>query len=341
MRKSLLFIGLIVAIIFVFFRPWILQSQIIGGDWPYFYSEFVKNLPLLVPSWVSYQGNGLGGMPISYSLDSYLYFISTLLVRGANIPWNIIYKIFYFGVFIIGSLFSAYYFIHAIHLRVKPWQWIIALLIYSTNSYILMVVGGGQMGVALAYAFAPWALGSWIYLIRDVISEKSDILQKSLVTGISFSVVIFFDPRIAYLVAIAVFLYFLVYVIGHVRFSRPSSVLSLKSVLKNLSYIFGLPTLISLFLHASWILPILVYRTTPLDNLVTSYTSVGAFIFHSFATFSNGISLLHPNWPENIFGKIYFLRPEYLVLPIIAFSAFFTISQNQKKEDALRISTIF
>lgn len=313
---------------FFLYRCWLISKEIIGGDWPYFYSEFIKSLPLLVPSWSSYQGNGLGGMPIAYALDSYLYIISSIFVRGMSIPWNIVYKIFYFGAFIAGSLYSAYYLIHAFSFRVRPWQSILALIIYSTNTYILMVVGGGQLGVALAFAFAPWALGHWINLIQDVISEKSDILQKSLVTGVSFAVVILFDARIAYLVALAVSMYFIVYVIDHVGFSKHSFVLSLRSILKNVTYIFGLPALTSLFLHASWILPIFVYRTTPLDNLVTNYTSSGAFIFHSFATFSNGISLLHPNWPENIFGKVYFLRPEFLVLPVLAFSPLVWIGQK-------------
>ncbi|MDP1721683.1 MAG: hypothetical protein Q8L37_00585 [Candidatus Gottesmanbacteria bacterium] len=328
MKKMLLFISVVVVIAFVFFRQWFLYSEIIGGDWPYFSTEFLKSLPLWVSSWGAYQGNGLGGIPIVYSLDSYLYSISSIFVRGMNIPWNIVYKVFYFGLFIVGSLYSAYYLIHVLCLRVKPWQWIIALLIYSTNTYILMVVGGGQLGVALAYAFAPLALGHWIQLIHNVILEKSDFLRKSLGTGISFAVVMLFDARIAYLVAIAVFLYFVVYVIDHVRSTASTSGFKFKPVFKKLTYVFGLPILISLFLHASWILPILVYRTTPLDSLVSNYTSSGAFIFHSFATFSNGISLLHPNWPENIFGKVYFLRPEFLVLPVLAFSSLVWIGQK-------------
>jgi hypothetical protein len=43
--------------------------------------------------------------------------------------------------------------------------------------------------------------------------------------------------------------------------------------------------------------------------------------FLSFADFPHALSLLHPNWPENLFGKVYFLQPEFLVIPILAFSA--------------------
>ncbi|MCL4418191.1 MAG: hypothetical protein M1365_16145 [Actinobacteria bacterium] len=52
--------------------------------------------------------------------------------------------------------------------------------------------------------------------------------------------------------------------------------------------------------------------------------------FFSFASFSQSLSLLHPNWPENIFGKIYFTKPEFVLLPIIAFSSLFFLNFSAK-----------
>ena len=49
--------------------------------------------------------------------------------------------------------------------------------------------------------------------------------------------------------------------------------------------------------------------------------------FLSFADFSNAFSLLHPNWPENIFGKTYFMRPEFLIIPILAFVSLFFVNR--------------
>jgi len=65
-------------------------------------------------------------------------------------------------------------------------------------------------------------------------------------------------------------------------------------------------------------LPLILTKSSALPS---GFNSIQGFEFFSFADFSHSLSLLHPNWPENIFGKVYFLKPEFLILPIIAFSA--------------------
>ncbi len=62
-----------------------------------------------------------------------------------------------------------------------------------------------------------------------------------------------------------------------------------------------------------------------LDN---DLTNPGMLHFLSFADFSHTLAFLHPNWPENLFGKVYFLQPEFLLLPVIAFSALFFVKPN-------------
>ena len=70
-----------------------------------------------------------------------------------------------------------------------------------------------------------------------------------------------------------------------------------------------------------WILPILISRINPVTTILSeSASSSGLMRFFSFATLENTLSLLHPNWPENIFGKIGFMRPEFILIPILAFS---------------------
>jgi len=55
----------------------------------------------------------------------------------------------------------------------------------------------------------------------------------------------------------------------------------------------------------------------------------------TYSKFENTISLLQPNWPENIFGKAYFMRPEFLILPMLAFSALLFIHKAQKEKREL------
>ena len=78
---------------------------------------------------------------------------------------------------------------------------------------------------------------------------------------------------------------------------------------------------IAVLLNLYWVLPLLMLKENTLDALGSAYTTVGALRFFSFADFSHSLSLLHPNWPENLFGKTYFLQPEFLLLPMLAFSS--------------------
>ena len=42
--------------------------------------------------------------------------------------------------------------------------------------------------------------------------------------------------------------------------------------------------------------------------------------------------MLHPNWPENLFGRVHFMRPEFLIIPILAFiPLLLKKAKNEKK----------
>ncbi len=290
------------------FNPWFLNKEIIGGDWPYFFSETLKGFTLFPPVWSLVHGNGLGGTILTYYLDQYLYFTSYLTTNILHMPWVIGYKLFWFGFFIALSIFSSIYLLKTIFSRSRFWQMGVAALIFTTNTYILMVVGGGQMGVVLAYSIAPLVLMRFIKLIDFQISRPkadqplAENIKYAIIAGLILAAQVMFDPRIAYLSMIAVVAYYLIN----------------KFQIVSILYTFVIPIGIAVLLHSYWIFPLLVTRTLPIPE---GFVSVSGFKFFSFADFSHALPLLHPNWPENIFGKIYFLQPEFLIIPILAFSS--------------------
>jgi hypothetical protein len=93
--------------------------------------------------------------------------------------------------------------------------------------------------------------------------------------------------------------------------------------------------LIAGLLNAFWVLPVLTLGSNPLDQLGEAYNTVDALKFFSFAKFENSLSLLHPNWPENIFGKTFFMRPEFLLIPLIAFSSLFFVKNKKTSRTIL------
>lgn len=308
------FYSILLFIILIFiFRNWFVVKDIVGGDWPYFYEEFLSEFSFFPPAWSGYQANGIGGQHISYTIDSYLYSIVAMFVNILHIPWNIVYKIFFFGFFIVFSSFSSIYLFKSIFPKASDWQKVFAAIIFTANTYILMVIGGGQLGIALAYSVAPLVLAVFIKLINNIFSEEGNF-KFSIISGIVLAVQVMFDIRIAFIVMLAVGIYFLINSFVYNLFRFP-----VKTIFYICITIFVLPAGIALLLHASWILPILISHSTPFDDIVVSHSSPGAFQFLSFAPLSESLSLLHPNWPENLFGKVYFMRPEFILIPVLAY----------------------
>lgn len=303
------------------FRNWFVAGEIIGGDWPYFYEELLYEFSFFPPSWAQYQGNGLGGEFVSYSLDTYLYVVVFLFVKTFGFSWEIIQKIFFFGLFIVVGFFSSQYFLSVVLPHIAKVKLLSALcsVLFISNTYILMTVGGGQMGIALAYSFTPLVLARFVLLFNDTRKE----IYNAVVSAIFLGITILFDIRIAYIVLIAVGLYLLFRIpIVHFRKNMRGNIIIMVS--------FSISLVIALLLNSFWLLPILLSGSNIAYEVVISRNSESVFQFLSFAPFSQTISLLHPNWPENIFGKVYFTKPEFLLLPIISFSSLFFI--NREKE---------
>ncbi len=281
-------------IVLVVYRGWFLAPEIIGGDWPYYFAETVKEKAFPPPVWVYWASNGLGGIDPVRGLHAFESFLAVVGTQWFGLPWPVVYKIGWFGLFLVLSFGCSVLLWRRVFPDVSSaWPAAFAGLIYTTNTYILMVTGGGQMGVALAYSVAPLVITSFI-------------IKSAVFSGIILGFQIMIDPRIAYITMIGV----VTYLISNFKYEK-----------SNIPRNYFLPLAIAIGFNAFWIVPMIVLRFNPIDAMGSAYTSVGSVKFFSFADFPHALSFLHPNWPENIFGKTYFLQPEFLVLPILAFSS--------------------
>lgn len=174
-----------------------------------------------------------------------------------------------------------------------------------------MVLGGGQLGVAYGYAIAPLVLESFINA-----SKKVNIKQ-FIVPALLLSVQTTLDPRIAYITFAAVLLYF--------------GMLVPKKEWFRIAQIIFIAIICVIFVNLYWIIPLVSGKVSQ-AFFDTAKTSVEGLKYYSFADFSHAFSLLHPNWPENIFGKSYFLQPEFLVIPLIVFSSLLFIEKSKTDE---------
>lgn len=275
-----------------------------SGDAPFFFAEQVKNLSWFPSVWDASQGFGKNLLPrlwIDYPFRLIVKILSTI-----GLSWLIIEKLLWFSVFGL-AIYSSYRL--GRHILGKGAGAIFTPVIYVVNTYMLLLFAGGQLGVAFAYGFAPLVLCKFIETIDS--TKKLDF-RRTVINGLFVALLIVFDLRIGYLILGVGVLY---------------AVLAKKIAAL---YSFGLSILVAGVLHLFWILPAVLTGTGP-GSLGEDFVNTGMLKFLSVADFSHALSLLHPNWPENLFGKVYFLQPEFLIVPILAFGSLFFVKQIKEQ----------
>lgn len=292
------------SIVFWVYNNWFIAPEIIGGDWWYLHPSMVDSFSILPRFWSS-QEAPLGGVNANFPFYTYAYLVIGTFSNTFGIPWSVVSKVFYFGLSLIIASFSINKLLVRSIKNIEIWQIGIGILIYCTNTYILLVASGGQMGIMLAYALAPFVLYRAIILIEEIAATKNPLIS-SVLLGLGLGLQMLFDIRICYLTIIACLL-----------FTTIHFVLYRQNIRKLIKWL-ALSGLISFLLHAFWIIPFWFFH---LLTVPTGITSTESFDFFSFADFENPFGLMHPNWPENIFGKTYFMRWEFLLIPIVAFSS--------------------
>lgn len=294
-------IAFLATLTFLTFKAWFSFGILASGDLPYYFHETLNERFSLPLSW-----NGGYKVPLLFYWPPNLL---TGLLSQLGFTSPLVTQLIWFWPFLVLTIFSSWFLFKTIF--PKNSFWFISLLVFLFNTYILMIVGGAQTGIAWAYAFSPLVFALFIKLSQEPTTRLK------IITGLVLAAQTAFDPRFSLIILGAVFFY-AIFLYGF-----------------NTSKYFGafvLPILITIGIHFYWLLPtILVNRSA----LPSGYGEVGWVDFLSFASFSNSFSLLHPNWPENIFGKVSFMKPEFLVVPILAYLSLFFV--NLKLPSSLKL----
>lgn len=282
-------------VLFVVFRGWFGLAPLSAGDWSFHFPEEIAHFFMWPLAWRFEFHGGLGGSGL-FLAGLETYFLAT----ARFFPWIISERVFWYIPFLLVGTFASIFLVKTMF--PKCWFWLLTPIIFLTNTYILLITGGGQMGVAMAYAVAPLVLAQFVRLVHK------PTFRRAIVTGLALSLIILFDPRITYVILLGVLLYWVM---------TPRSVGFLI-----------IPFILAVLIHAFWLLPLVVFHVNPIESLGSAFNSIASVKFFSFADFSHALSLLHPNWPQNLFGKTSFLQPEFLLIPILAFSSLLFMSQR-------------
>lgn len=300
-KKLILWLVLAV-LVFIVFKNWFVFEQITAGDAAFHFDENLKDLSLFPYSWVP-----MSMGRFSSFLLSFLYLIFPLKVLSLlNFSWVLIERFVWYWPFLVLSIFSSWFLLKTILPKIK--FSFLAPLIYLLNSYILMIIGGGQISIALGYAIAPLVIALFIKS-----ADKRNLALQTL-SGLILSLQVVFEPRMAVLTMFAVVLY----VFFEYRFEIAKYI-----------KLFFIPLVVAIGIHFYWLFPLLFLRKQAYSSTLSFF---GWVKFLSFADFSKTFSLLHPNWPENIFGKTYFMRPEFLIIPILAFVSLLFVNRLRSSQ---------
>lgn len=267
-----------------------------SGDAPFFFTENLQHLSFLPDLWHQERGLGQSALP-SLWID-YPFYLVTWVLSRIGLSWFWIDKIWWFTVFLL-AMYGSYKLAKRTGIRgIFIW---ISLLLYVTNTYFLMLFDGGQLGVALAYGLVPLIIDQAIeYTSRRATGITT--IRFSLLVGVSS----FWDIRITYVTAVLI-----------------GIVMIVRSVVKKVHFSWWwltLPLLVGL-INSFWLIPTLTYSRT-INSVIQETSASSSLAFFSVADWTHAISLLHPNYPDNMFGRVYFFKPEFLILPILTFSLF-------------------
>lgn len=304
-------------LIFIIFGNWFFHfGEISSGDAGFFFNENFQDSARAPLAWEKFRNAGLGGYAVPFN---HWFPINVIfLFFGQFTGFGLAERLFWLWPILALSLASSYKFTK-VFLGNKREIFLINWIIFFLNSYSLMILKGGQITVAIAYCFLPYVIASLADLF---ISER--IKSKQIAAFfLSLIFLTYFDVRYLYL-AIAIGLFYVALGLIFLKEFRQRLSFLFK---KKLYYFLG--GVFCFFAAQSfWLIPLLIFQKPALPQ---GYGGSDWLSFLSFSEFSKSLSLLHPNWPEAIFGKTYFLKPEFLIYPLVAFSALFTVSKNSRQ----------
>ncbi len=325
----MIFIALPVLFITLFVtHNWFVPGFLAGYDSLFYFKESYSLYSVYPYAWSTMRDSGLGGtfIPLLWGYASNGVAMGIGNIFGLS--WDLVDKVVFYFPFLILSFVSAWFF--AQKTLVSKSFALLASFIYTINSYILMIVSGGQVHFALAYAITPIVVYFFLSTINQIslLSSKKirikEILSPSLIAGVCLSLQMSLDIRVGYvaLVAVIIYLPFVHEIISGFVF---------KKFLLLILFTCIIPFLSTAIILAFWTMPAFFAGGGSVSQLDGGYVIGNESVkFLSFAKFENTISLLHPNWPDNIFGKVGFMKPEFLVLPLLAYSSMLFIDSKDK-----------
>ncbi len=293
MKKSdLIFVlGLLATAVFTF-RAFFLPGPLVWGDAPYFFSDYAKTYFTEPYAWNSW-GKALGGISEIVWIHP-LMFLWGLFAKFIGLESGVIIRILFYFPSLLLSLASPI--LLARYLGLSRTVQFFSSTLYVFNTYYLLLIGGGQVGVALAYGLFPLAL----YFLRKLYDKQN--ANTFYLSFATFFLLTIADLRVA---IIAAFTFVCWVIVESVAYRKLPS---LKQLTVFIPYIIA-----AIGLNAYWWLP-----TLKLVNFSPTGNSLSGLQLNSLL---NSLFIFQPHWPANEFGKVAPVPYYFVGIPLLIFGS--------------------
>ena len=187
--------------------------------------------------------------------------------------------------------------------RLFDWAIVVGILVFLVNSYLILLIDGGQLSIALAYAFIPI---SYFAIVKSISSG----LRSRLLAGMVVSIQGFIDIRFLYVLLLLLFIKFI--------FDLFANKKNIRRYLGSWFVCGAVVILVFIGLHFYWLLPAFLARV---PSLPATYARETQIFTLSFANLDHAMGILSPHWYKNVFGDVSLFRPEFILIPVLAFLA--------------------
>lgn len=288
MRDKILLVALL--LVMLVFKNLFLPGTAVWGDAPYFYSEVLKEYVSEPTAW-TYLGNSFGGVNKLIFLWPFMFlygFLHTVLGVNNDV---LIRMVFYFPSLLCG-FFGMYFFTR--YLRFSSIAQFFSIFLYLINTYFILLIDGGQVGIALAYGIFPLTL-----LALKKLSDQPSV-HRFYLTVISLVFLMAADPRVWLISVLTIFTW---------------SAFGLRGQKLIKSWLFLLFSFIaSLGVGMYWIYPLMMQEDAVKN--ISVYNLQLTSLLHT-------LTLYQPHWPANEFGKITYPPFYFLLVPVFALIGLF------------------
>lgn len=284
-RPLIYFLALFLPAVLVF-KAIFLPGTLVSGDAPYLFTTGMREFLGNAQTWNEW-GNVLGGVNAALWLYpiNFLYGLIGMLGFGNDVS---IRAAFFIPAIVLSLVSSATF---ARSLGFAKTTVVFTTLLYVLNTYFLLLLDGGQVGIALAYGLFPFVL-LWV---RKLLNRP--LLNNFFIVLVLFNLLIHADVRVAAIALLAGLIWKLFEYIGERERPNNKSFIAISALL-----------VLSALLNAYWIFPLVSLGA---ENLSTQVSGL------QLTSLLNSLALFQPHWPANEFGNVSPPPFYFVLLPLI------------------------